>query len=97
MGLIKLGIVLYGVHLITSVSFQPNFSHSLTITENTSAKNDIVGAIKTTTKTPQTTPCPTKNHQDTLKDIPHHPNTNLRIPNIEMRRSCIATCQKGSR
>lgn len=96
MGLIKLGIVLYGVHLITSVSFQTKFSHSLTITENISAKNDIVGAIKTTTKTPQTTPSPTKNHPDTLKDIPHHPNTNLRAPSIQTRSSCIATCQKGS-
>jgi hypothetical protein len=77
--------------------FQTNLSHSLTLTENISAKNDIVGPIKTTTKTPRTTPSRTKNHQDTLNDIPHHPNTNLRAPSIEMRRSCIATCQKGSR
>lgn len=75
---------------------QTRSSCSLTITGGKSAKTDIVGDIKTTTKTPQTTPSPTKNHQDTLKNIPHHPNTNLRVPSIEMRSSCIATCQKGS-
>lgn len=75
---------------------QAYFQHSLTRTEKKSVKTDMEGDIKTTTKTPQTTPCPTKNHPDALRGIPHRLNTNLRAPSIKMRSSCIATCQKGS-